>query len=857
MSGSIRFIHTADIHLGSPIRGFGSLSDEWAARLQTAIPEAFDRVIETALTREVDFVVFAGDLVDKSSASYCDYLRFFEGLDKLHAAGIPSYLIAGNHDPYTSWARNISRLPESAHMLGVYVPTFELYERDGEPLCLIGGRSYYSEAWPFDIGVADGITRENAIGALSEAHPNAAEAPFSIGIIHTGFEIDASKAVVSEDFLLAQDIDYWACGHLHRQLVRPIADDPRVVFPGGVQGRALKEFGQHGCYLVELEEGVSPRLEFVPTASVAFHSIDVDVSECRTLSDVKRVVKEALFRESSHDYCGDMVAHVNLVGETDLHAYLRKPDVVAGLQKRVNDACPSFFCDAIVDGTRFPAADGAIATPTLEQESDSALIDYVQSTLVQRGIAVPDVLTRLIGDFRVAAETLASDLLDERGDGLDKEAAREEVARRIADYVEKRKPSEVSVFQLGDKLEAEYIEVRRATERAAAIRQEDRELRELSSKKKDMVARERKLTDEVEDLTAWRDQMQTIDENLEIRRNELARLRDSAAELTVLVKNEEAVDPRLLGMTTQDDRLLRDKLEEYAVEREKLNRAVEDAKQHSDASSAAYEALLEMDEDDNRIAKRKARATQVIVAVLLTIEFVLAGLYSFMHGREIASLSFTGFGIGMVVLGFFLAVAIIVVLLRSNTNVDSLENRRQDAQWVMLQDKKLLNARMAEKDALEAELAALRERSGLGSSDGSIKQSLMLLDDAQEARARMAEQRNRAMAQEMHESAANQAIVELEAQRRTIEEAAGLEPDAPVRAIESMLRAKEEERDELQTELESANTRIEELASKLDKVKDDRSFDSLKLDYHQIRARLRVAKHDYITLLIAQRLLEE
>ena len=856
MTRKVRFIHAADLHLGSPIRGLGALSEEWATRLQTAIPEAYDRVIEAALAREVDFVVLAGDLFDTSSESYCDYLRFFDGLDKLHAAGIPAYLIAGNHDPYTSWARNIPRLPESAHMMGVGVPTFELYERDGEPLCLIGGRSYYSQAWPLDVGVADGITRENAIGALSEAHPNAAEAPFSIGIIHTGFEVDASKAVVSEQFLLAQDIDYWACGHLHTHLVRPIADDPRVVFPGGVQGRELKESGERGCYLVELEEGVSPRLEFVPTASVSFHSLDVDVSECLTISDIEREVKVELFRESSHDYCADMVAHVNLVGETDLHGYLRKPDVLAGVRKRVNDACPSFFCDAVVDGTRFPTAPGGIAA-SFKEEPDGELINYVQNTLVQRGIAVPDALARRIGDFRKAAATLASDLLDERGDGLDKEAARQEVARRIADVTDREGSSETSIFLLGDQLEAKYIEVRKATEGAAAIRQADREFRELSANKKDMAARSTRLADEIEDLEGWRDQLQDIDEGIAVRRNELARLRDAATELTVLAKNEESVDPRLLGMTTQDDRALRDKLEEYSAEREKANRAVEDAKQRSDTSSAAYEALLEIDEDETRAAKRGTRTAQIVVSALLPAAFMVAGLFSFVHGRQINSLSFTVFGIGMVVLAFFLAAAAIVVLFRPNKDADALENRRKDAHWVMLQDKKLLDARVAERDAFEAELKSLLERNGLGSADGSIRQALLLLDDAQEARARMAEQRHRAMAHEMHESAANQALSELESQRRAVEEAAGLEPEASVRTVEQALRDKQAERDELQEQLAGAGERIEGLSRKLDRAKDDRSFDQVKLDYHQIRARLRIAKHNYITLLLAQRFLED
>ena len=121
------------------MRGFRNLSDSWASRLRRAIPEAYDRMIETAIARKVDFAVFAGDMFDTARASYGDYLRFFEGLERLDAAGIPSYLITGNHDPYTAWQYDLAKLPESAHMLGFDGPQFALYEREGEPLCLIGG----------------------------------------------------------------------------------------------------------------------------------------------------------------------------------------------------------------------------------------------------------------------------------------------------------------------------------------------------------------------------------------------------------------------------------------------------------------------------------------------------------------------------------------------------------------------------------------------------------------------------------------------------------------------------------------------------------------------------------------------
>lgn len=851
------------------MRGFAALSDEWATRLQTAIPEAYDRVIEAALAREVDFVIIAGDMFDSSYPSYCDYLHFFEGLEKLDAAGIPTYLITGNHDPYTSWARNVGRLPKSAHMLGVGVPTFELYEREDEPLCLIGGRSYYAQAWPVDEEVSAGITRANAIGALSDAHPNAAEAPFAIGIIHTGLEIDASKAATKEATLLEKDIDYWACGHLHRHLVRPIVDDPRIVFPGCVQGRDIKESGERGCYLVELEEGVSPRIEFIPTASVAFHALDIDVSSCQTLPDVERTVKVELFRENGHDFCSEMVARVNLVGETPLHGYLRQADVTANIRKHINDTCPGFFCDAIVDGTHFAygQADGEQTVPprvshVLSKADEQAgheneLIDYVQSTLVQRGVPVPDALSRRIGDFRASAKAIAFDLVDGRGDGLDIEAARTKVAERIDLCTQRETATDCSIYQLGDQLEAKYIDVRRATEKAAARRQDDRELRELSAGKKDMVERAAALSGDIEDLTVWHDQLASIDADLSKRRTELSRLREVAAELTVLAGKEDDIDPRLLGLTTQDDRNLRDKLEDYAVEREKLVRAVDEAKERSATSSAAYEALLEIDENDSASARRSTRTAQTIVSILLPVAFMVAGIPLFIHGRQINSLSFTVFGIGLVILAFFLAAAAIVVLFRPNKDAEALENRQKDAHWVMLQDKKLLDARIAERDQLDAELQALFARYGLEVADGSIRQALLLLDDAQEARARMAERRQRAMAQEMHESSASQAVADLEEQRRAVEEAAGLEPDAPLRTLEAALRAKEDERDELNEKLEGAGKRLAELKRSLDAAKEDRTFDRVKLDYHQIRARLRIAKHNYIALLLAQKLLED
>ena len=431
------------------MRGFVDLTDAWATRLQRAIVQAYDRVIETALENEVDFVVVAGDMFDTSGASYSDYLHFFEGLHQLDAAGIPTYLTTGNHDPFSVWKNDVELLPPSCHMIGTEGPEFALFEREGEPVCLIGARGYRNQAWPIDEPIAKGIDRAHAIEALGPAFPQATQAPFCIGVIHTGLDLDQSKAYSNPTDLLDVDVDYWACGHLHQHYALPSATRPRIVFPGCIQARDLKESGERGCYLVTLERDgetadaadvadaastasaaavdygrLRATIEFVPTASVVFHTVEVDVSACQTLADVAHLVQARLFHENGKASCDEMVERVVLCGTTNLHDYLRRPEVVGDLRKRINNSYPSFYCDALVDRTRPMRDREALAREDLfeaqviyvsdeQRASDAQMINYVQAEFVKRGIDVPSSLARRISGFEDEAETLVLDLLGE------------------------------------------------------------------------------------------------------------------------------------------------------------------------------------------------------------------------------------------------------------------------------------------------------------------------------------------------------------------------------------------------------------------------------------------------------------
>lgn len=62
----MKFIHTADIHLDSPLVGLAAYQDAPVQQLRTVTRDAFSRLVDAAIEEEVDFMVIAGDLYDGS-----------------------------------------------------------------------------------------------------------------------------------------------------------------------------------------------------------------------------------------------------------------------------------------------------------------------------------------------------------------------------------------------------------------------------------------------------------------------------------------------------------------------------------------------------------------------------------------------------------------------------------------------------------------------------------------------------------------------------------------------------------------------------------------------------------------------
>ena len=412
---SVTFIHAADLHLGAPFKGLRASSPLWADVLLEAIPSAYRRIVDAALEKRVDFVVIAGDIFDDSRPSYADFSLFVSGLKQLDEANIPVYFVTGNHDPFTSWDKGLSALPPNAHLLGAGEPSFAVYERDGVPLALIGGRGYFNQAWPVDRDISEGVSRETAQQATG------VKAPFMIGVLHTGLDIDPTRSPVSPKTLLSRDVDYWACGHVHQPRLIPDTKNPRIAFSGCPQGRSVVETGPHGVYLVTLAQGKPVDADFLPMEQVEWNRLEVDVSACTTVAEVQEYITTAQFTANADACCQRMIFRVTLGGSPSIHDRL-DAHVLEEVRGAINDSYPFFFIDAIQNRTSAPLDKQALRNEGLFPAAYLAALDGyragdadalagIEAEFCERDLPLPQAMRRVMPSLCDEAETLVLDLL--------------------------------------------------------------------------------------------------------------------------------------------------------------------------------------------------------------------------------------------------------------------------------------------------------------------------------------------------------------------------------------------------------------------------------------------------------------
>ncbi|HEY8490129.1 MAG TPA: exonuclease SbcCD subunit D [Dehalococcoidia bacterium] len=100
----LRILHFADLHIGVENYGRPDPATGLSTRLLDFLA-AFDELVECAVRERVDLVLFAGDAYKTREPSQTHQREFARRIRRLLNAGIPVYLLVGNHDLPNAAAR--------------------------------------------------------------------------------------------------------------------------------------------------------------------------------------------------------------------------------------------------------------------------------------------------------------------------------------------------------------------------------------------------------------------------------------------------------------------------------------------------------------------------------------------------------------------------------------------------------------------------------------------------------------------------------------------------------------------------------------------------------------------------------
>ena len=386
----MKYIHTADLHLDSPLRGLSAYADAPAERLRTATRDAFHNLVTQAIDEQVDFMVIAGDVYDGDWKDFNTGLFFIRQMGRLRHAGILVYLLYGNHDADSEMTRGLE-LPDNVHVFSSRkAETFRIETRK----VALHGRSFKVAA-----------TTDN----LLPGYPDPVAGWLNIGVLHTALEGNAEHAryaPCSVAELQAKGYQYWALGHVHEHWVQ--RGDVTIAYPGNLQGRHIRELGVRGALLVSAEDGEITELERLEVDVLRWHMLDIDVSVVADMRSAVRMVglaMEQLLESTPADL--PLAVRVVFKGCSAAHAELIVDE--GQLRQEVIAQAVALDADRIwVEKVRVATQALGAAPSSSDDESQGAMAEL--ETLALSAQDDPDFIRSLQDDWQALLEKLPHDV---------------------------------------------------------------------------------------------------------------------------------------------------------------------------------------------------------------------------------------------------------------------------------------------------------------------------------------------------------------------------------------------------------------------------------------------------------------
>ncbi len=295
----MKIIHFADLHLGVESYGHVDAESGLSSRFLDFLG-SFDRMVDYALEKKADLVLFAGDAYKSRDPSQTQQREFAFRIKKLAGSGVPVFLLVGNHDLPNASGRatateifdtlgienvfvagrpGIVRIPTRSGIIQVLaLPWLKrsnlMTKDDTKNLDFAGINQKMQEVLS---GVVDQLSKEldPALPAVLAAHvwvqgaKVGSEETMSIGQEH----MLLTSAVAKPCF------DYVALGHIHRHQV--LNEKPPVVYSGSLERLDFgDENDEKGFYVAEIEhthQNRETKFEFRSLSGRRFVTIQIAI----------------------------------------------------------------------------------------------------------------------------------------------------------------------------------------------------------------------------------------------------------------------------------------------------------------------------------------------------------------------------------------------------------------------------------------------------------------------------------------------------------------------------------------------------------------------------------------------------
>lgn len=304
-----RFVHTADVHLDSPLRSLALRNPDLAELIGDATRGTFTRIIDLCLDEQVDALMIAGDLYDGDQTSMKTALFLAQQLRRLDEAGIRTFIVRGNHDAQSRITKELV-LPDGVKLFGGWGEVVEPDRPSGGIPIAVHGISF---------------AKPQAPESLVPKFKSPVAGAFNIGLLHTSLGGSAAHddyAPCSVSELVDAGFDYWCLGHVHKREVH--REVPHIVMPGMPQGRDIGEAGPKSATMVRVDDDSAVDCQAHPTCIAQFERIAVDLTGTEEWRDVAGRIGTSLERERQHVAADHLVVRLELRGATGLAWRLRR-----------------------------------------------------------------------------------------------------------------------------------------------------------------------------------------------------------------------------------------------------------------------------------------------------------------------------------------------------------------------------------------------------------------------------------------------------------------------------------------------------------------------------------------------------